>query len=381
MGYAPLDEVRKSLKVKWYRVPVAREKLLELSKPSDAQGWFQAGGHFGLFLLTGVVTWVFWSEQMWVLFALSLFAHGTVASSINGIAPHELGHGTVFRTKWLNKFYLHLFSLISWWDPYDYASSHTYHHRYTLHPEGDRENLLPLEPTLVSTFMWQLFTINLFTKRGRVFSKGGLLSTITITFLSAFGIVGSSKVPQNEWIKALHADQPHQARSSMWWSRALLLFHGLVVVVAILTGWWVLPLLVTSSTFTANWLAYLFGMTQHCGLEENTNDFRKSVRSIRLDPFSEFLYWRMNWHTEHHMYAGVPCYNLKALYREIADEMPEPRSLWGAWREMRDTWKRQQSDPDYFFDTPLPESAGFVGEDSSDELDSSIGDLAPRGLQ
>ena len=81
------------------------------------------------------------------------------------------------------------------------------------------------------------------------------------------------------------------------------------------------------------------------------------------------------------MYAGVPCYNLKALYREIADEMPEPRSLWGAWREMRDTWKRQQSDPDYFFDTPLPESAGFVGEDSSDELDSSIGDLAPRGLQ
>jgi fatty acid desaturase len=381
MGYAPLDEVRKSLKVKWYRVPVAREKLLELSKPSDAQGWFQAGGHFGLLLLTGVVTWVFWSEQMWVLFALSLFAHGTVASSINGIAPHELGHGTVFRTKWLNKFYLHLFSLISWWDPYDYASSHTYHHRYTLHPEGDRENLLPLEPTLVSPFMWQLFTINLFTKRGRVFSKGGLLSTITITFLSAFGIVGSSKVPQNEWIKALHTDQPDQARSSMWWSRALLLFHGLVVVVAILTGWWVLPLLVTSAAFTANWLAYFFGMTQHCGLKENTNDFRKSVRSIRLDPFSEFLYWRMNWHTEHHMYAGVPCYNLKALYREIADEMPEPRSLWGAWREMRDTWKRQQSDPDYAFDTPLPESAGFVGEDSSDELDSSIGDLAPRGLQ
>ena len=48
---------------------------------------------------------------------------------------------------------------------------------------------------------------------------------------------------------------------------------------------------------------------------------------------------------------------------------------------MRDTWKRQQSDPDYAFDTPLPESAGFIGEDSSDELDSSIGDLAPRGLQ
>jgi fatty acid desaturase len=381
MGYAPLDEVRKTLRVRWYRVPVARERLLELSKCNDAQGWFQAGGHFVLFLLTGALTWVLWSEQMWVLFAFSFLTHGTVASFLNGVAPHELGHGTVFRAKWLNKFFLHLFSLISWWDPYDYASSHTYHHRYTLHPEGDRENLLPLEPSLVSSFMLQLFTINLFTKRGRVFSKGGLLSTITITFLSAFGVVGSSKVPQNEWIKALHADQPDQARSSMWWSRAQLLFHGLVVVVAILTGWWVLPLLITSAAFTANWLGYFVGMTQHCGLIDNINDFRKSVRSIRLDPISEFLYWRMNWHTEHHMYAGVPCYNLKALYGEMAHEMPEPRSLWGAWREMRDTWKRQQSDPDYAFDTPLPESAGSVGEDSSDELEGSIGDLAPRGLQ
>ena len=47
MDYAPLDEIRKSLKVKWHRIPVPREKLLELSKRSDAQGWFQAGGHFG----------------------------------------------------------------------------------------------------------------------------------------------------------------------------------------------------------------------------------------------------------------------------------------------------------------------------------------------
>ena len=382
MDYAPLDEIRKSLKVKWHRIPVPREKLLELSKRSDAQGWFQAGGFFGLFLLTGVVTWVFWSEKMWLFFALSLFAHGTVASFFGGAALHELGHGTVFRTKWLNKLFLYLLSIFSWHDPFEFNSSHTYHHRYTLHPDGDREVLLPLEPSFISPFMWQLFTIDLFSQPGRItVGKGGLLSTITITFLRAFGIVGSSESPANEWIKALHDDQPDQTYNWRFWPRFHILSHGLVIVVAIFTGWWVLPLLVTSAAFTANWLAYFFGMTQHCGLKENTNDFRKSVRSIRLDPFSEFLYWRMNWHTEHHMYAGVPCYNLKALYREIADEMPEPRSLWGAWREMRDTWKRQQSDPDYAFDTPLPESAGFIGEDSSDELDSSIGDLAPRGLQ
>ena len=30
----------------------------------------------------------------------------------------------------------------------------------------------------------------------------------------------------------------------------------------------------------------------------------------------------MNWHIEHHMYAGVPCYNLGKLYEEIKDDMP-----------------------------------------------------------
>jgi len=72
-----------------------------------------------------------------------LFTHGTIGSFFTGVAPHELGHGTVFRTKWLNKLFLYLYSLLSWWDPFDYAMSHTYHHRYTLHPEGDREVLLP----------------------------------------------------------------------------------------------------------------------------------------------------------------------------------------------------------------------------------------------
>ena len=54
------------------------------------------------------------------------------------------------------------------------------------------------------------------------------------------------------------------------------------------------------------------------------------------------------------MFAGVPCYNLKKLYYEVADQMPEPRTLVGAWQEMRETWFRQEEDPDYYFDTPVP---------------------------
>ena len=65
----------------------------------------------------------------------------------------------------------------------------------------------------------------------------------------------------------------------------------------------------------------------------------------------------MNWHIEHHMFAGVPCYNLKKLHYLVAEDMPEPRTLLGAWREMRETWQRQKTEPDYFFDTPLPSTA------------------------
>jgi len=383
MGYQPLDEVRKTLRVEWYRSPIPGAKLRELSRRSNRQAWFQAGGHLALFVITAALVTHFWSRQLWGVFLVALFCHGTVTSFFTGVAPHELGHGTVFRTKWLNKVFLYLFSLIGWWDIYDYGSSHTYHHRYTLHPEGDRENLLPLEPSLASFFMLQLFTVNLVTQPRRVFSKGGLVSTVWVTLKAAFGVVGPPEVPIFEWLRALHVDQPEEFRKSVRWSRILILFHGSVLVIAILTGLWVLPLIFSVAPFIANWLHYFVGMTQHCGLMENVPDFRKSVRSMRLNPLFSFLYWRMEWHTEHHMYAGVPCYNLGRLYEEIADDMPEPRSLIGAWREMRMIWRVQKRDPDYQFDTPLPPTARVARSDAPEaiELESSIGDLAPAGLR
>ena len=383
MDYQPLAEVRKTLRVEWYRSPIPGARLRELSRRSDRQAWLQAGGHLALFCLTAALVFHFWSLQLWGAFLAALFCHGTVASFFTGVAPHELGHGTVFRTKRLNKVFLHLFSLIGWWDIYDYGSSHTYHHRYTLHPEGDRENLLPLEPSLASFFMLQLFTVNLLTQPRRVFSKGGLVSTVWVTLKGACGIVGPPEVPIFEWLRALHADQPEEFRKSVRWSRILILFHGGILVIAVVTGLWLLPLIFSVAPFIANWLHYFVGMTQHCGLMENVPDFRKSVRSMRLNPLFSFLYWRMEWHVEHHMYAGVPCYNLGRLYEEIADDMPEPRSLIGAWREMRMVWKRQKDDPDYQFDTPLPPTARLARREIVEdlELESSIGELAPEGLR
>ena len=112
-------------------------------------------------------------------------------------------------------------------------SSHTYHQRYTLYPEADRENLLPLEPKLGSVFVLQLFTINLLTQPGRTFSKGGLIAAVICTIRSAFGKEGPPDIPSQEWLASLHTDQPEEHKKSMWWSQVLLRFYGSLLVVSL----------------------------------------------------------------------------------------------------------------------------------------------------
>ena len=378
--YESLVAVRKNLRVNWYRSSLDKENLRGLTLKNDYQGWIQAGGHFAVFLITGMLTYLFWSLEVWWAFFTALFFHGTVSSFFTGVAPHELGHSTVFRSRKLNKVFLYLFSLISWWDPFDYAVSHTYHHRYTMHPEADRENVSPLEPSLSLILLIQLFSINLFSRAGRIFGKGGVFSTIYLTFLSAMGKTGSKDIPSQEWLQSLHADQPEEHHKSIMWSRFLLSFHGSLLIISLASNLWVLPLIISFPAFIASWASYFTGLTQHCGLKDNDSDFRKSSRTIILNPILEFLYWHMNWHIEHHMYAAVPCYNLRKLNELVADDMPEPRTLIGAWKEMRQIWRKQEQDQNYQFDTKVPDLQKKHNS-FEDPLISSIGDLAPHSLR
>jgi fatty acid desaturase len=151
-------------------------------------------------------------------------------------------------------------------------------------------------------------------------------------------------------------------------------------VVSIIFGLWLLPVLFTVGICIGNWWRYFIGVPMHTGLRDNVPDFRLCVRTIKLDPLSHFLYWRMNYHTEHHMFAAVPCYNLRKLYKNVAFDMPKPRKLFEAWREMRKTWKKQKEDPGYQYDTPLPCHSGDTSADQ-DPLGASLGDLTPETLR
>jgi fatty acid desaturase len=367
--YPPLLEVRKTLKIPWYRCPIEPARLRELTRRSDLKGFLQTIGHLGVMAIFAFLTWHFFQTRTWVPFALCLFAFGTVYSFANH-GGHELSHGAVFRTKWLNGFFLRIFSLLGWFNFYHYRQSHTYHHLYTLWPRADREVVLPKYPSLEPLYLLQLFTFNIF---------GGFESIALVPRVSGWIRLAVRGKFSDEWSEAIFApDQAPARRKAIAWARFFLLFHAALIAVSIAFGLWMLPVLVTFGVFFGNWWRYFVGVPMHCGLRDNVPDFRLCVRTIKLDPFSSFLYWRMNWHLEHHMFAAVPCYNLKKLHALVAADMPRPRSLGEAWREMRETWKKQQTDPSFQFSTPLPPPRGAAVP--QDPLGAALGDLKPETL-
>jgi fatty acid desaturase len=343
----PLEQVRRELEVRWYRCPIEPQKLRALTRRSDLQGFFQTLGHVALLCATGLLTVLFFARHLWGGVALSLFAHGTIFSFLAS-ASHELTHGTVFRTKGLNTFFLYALGLVSWFNPHDFKLSHTYHHLFTLHPRGDGEVVLPTTPSLHPLWLLQLFTVNVVGWRNEPYT-----APVTAVISGAFRLAFTRRHGK-AWMAAIYADQEAELGRAVRWARVMLVFHGAVIAAAVLTGFWPLALLVTGGIFTANWLRYFLYVPMHTGLKDDVDDFRLCTRTITLDPFTQFIYWRMNWHTEHHMFAAVPCYNLHRLHREVAADMPLPRTLVGAWREIRETWRRQQVDPSYHFVTPLP---------------------------
>ena len=368
-----LDQLYKTFKIDWYRCPLDRATFRALARRSDAQAWFQTLGHLALAGCTGALTYYFFVSEVWIGFALALLAHGTVTSHLI-FGCHELGHGTVFRTRWLNALFLRIYSLLAWFNFHEYAMSHTHHHSFTLHTRMDQEVVLPKHPSLAPLYLLQLATFNItggFESRGVIHIVGDPIKTAVGKYIN-FGTPG--------WLRELYVNRPELRKRAVNWARLIVVFHFGFAAISFAFGLWMLPVVVSLGPCFANLHRYIVGVPMHCGLSDNVPDFRKCVRTNTLNPFSEFLYWRMNWHLEHHMFSSIPCYNLKKLHKAVAHDMPRPRTLIGAWREMRDTWRKQQEDPSYQFDTPVPAPAEGAPAPQDPEA-ASIGEIAPAELR
>ena len=324
--------------IPWYRVRIEKETMKELNKRSDWMGFLQTGGYLGLLALTATAAWLV-RDRLYLLLP-TLFLFGTFhAFLINGF--HELVHNSVFKTRWLNTFFLWIFSFFGWYNHHMFWASHGQHHKFTLHPPDDLEVVLPVELTLKG-----------FLKFAFV-DPWRLYDAMKRTIRLSLGLL------EGEWENHLFPpDEVEKRRRLFNWARILLVGHALIISFSIYFGLWLLPILTTFASFYGAWLFYLCNNTQHVGLKDNVPDFRLSCRTIILNPFVRFLYWHMNYHTEHHMYAVVPCYSLGKLHKLIKHELPQPtRGLVATWKEIIAILKKQKADPEYQHVPQLPTRA------------------------
>jgi fatty acid desaturase len=164
---------------------------------------------------------------------------------------------------------------------------------------------------------------------------------------------------RGEWeLKLFPASDPGARRRPVNWARILLVGHGLILIISTVFELWMLPILVTFAPFYGSWLFFLCNNTQHIGLQDNVGDFRLCCRTFTLNPFVQFLYWHMNYHIEHHMYAAVPCYKLGRLHRAIKHDLPPcPSGIAATWRAIGAIQMRQKMEPGYQYIPPLPVGA------------------------
>ena len=338
------------LVVNWYRTPVEPSLLQSLNQRSDAKGFAQAGGFLGLMILTGSLA-IYAQQVSWWLLLPALFVHGTVCAFMSN-AEHELVHGTVFKQSWLNAIFLNVFGFLRWF-PYDfYWASHTEHHKFTLYPPQDQEVLLP-----------QTFTLAGFLKTAFV-DPARMSGAIKSSLRYARGRLDEG------WETYVLARDP--VRYSVFrWARILLVGHCAITAISLYYGYWIIPVVVSLTPLYGGWLIILCNGAQHAGLKDKTPDFRLNTRTMYLNPVVQFLNWYMNFHAEHHMYAAVPCYNLRRLHDAIKhDSPPATNGLLATWRQMIEIQRRQEVEPRYQYVSPLPgarEESPIAREDAADK--------------
>ncbi len=292
-------------------------------------------------LLVGSGVWLYTSLWSWWTIP-ALIAYGTLYGSSADPRRHECGHGTAFRTGWLNTLVYHPASFMMLRDPTIWRWSHVRHHSDTIIVGRDPEIILARPPRLGD---WIPNLLNL---------RSGP-TAMARTVRHAFGRIADadrSFVPESELSKVAHEARVYVA---IWTA---------VVAACVVTGG-LLPLLfIVGPSFYGSWLVLILGSTQHLGLREDVLDHRLNSRTIHLNPVLRFLYWNMNYHCEHHMYPTVPYHALPALHDEIRDDLPEPSaSLWAAYRELVPALRNQHHDPTWEIprEPPLPATPATPG--------------------
>ncbi len=254
---------------------------------------------------------------------------------------HETGHGTAFKTDWMNNALYEIASFMVMRESTVWRWSHTRHHSDTIIVGRDPEIAVPRPPDLKAIVM-SFFNLRVYQ---RYFSH---------IVLHSFGRMSADEktyIPEVEFPRVY---------------RRARVYVAIYLIVIALSIWSrsILPLfLVGLTNLFGTWLLVTYGLTQHAGLAENVLDHRLNCRTVYMSWIHRYLYWNMNYHVEHHMFPLVPYHALPRLHAAVKDDCPTPYpSLFSAWREIVPTILKQVRDPGYHVKRQLPVSGIRVRE-------------------
>ncbi|MBN8997228.1 MAG: fatty acid desaturase family protein [Rhizobiales bacterium] len=320
----------------WYHCPISRKELKELMQRSDQPAITHTIIWFASFLVTGFFGWYFWGTIWCVPFFI---AYGVLYGGSSDSRWHECGHGTAFKTRWMNDVVYNIASFMVLREPTVWRWSHARHHTDTIIVGRDPE-IAVMRPADVIAIFLNFFQL----KSGYYFFKG--------LFIHA---AGRLKPDEATYIPEMERQKVYNT------ARIFLAIYAAVIVACIWTGSILPAMYIGLPSFYGAWLMVFFGLTQHAGLAEDVLDHRLNSRTVYMNPVFRFLYLNMNYHVEHHMFPMVPYHALPKLHEKIKNDCPTPySSCWAAYKEIIPTVWRQVKDPTYFVRRQLPPGAKSV---------------------
>ena len=329
---AKLAEEQGLASAEWYKCPIPRADLKAMMKRSDGPAIRDTIIWIGSFLvLGGVAAYLF--PSWWSLpFFLS---YGVLWGSSSDSRWHECGHGTAFKTAWMNDVVYNIACFMIMREPTVWRWSHTRHHTDTIIVGRDPEIAI-MRPTVILKVIAAFFAIpQVIAVTKSVFRHAaGTLSPEEITF-----------IPEMERGKVIST------------ARIWLVLHAAVIALALYLQSW-LPVLLVGPlpTMYGAWTHVMTGLTQHGGLAEDVLDHRLNSRTVLMNPLLRFVYWNMNYHVEHHMFPMVPYHALPQLHEAMKPFCPPPsRGIIGAYREIIPAVLRQVREPGYALPRQLPD--------------------------
>ena len=322
----------------WYQSAVPRETMRSLLERRDGPAIRDTILWFALIFGFGFATYRLWGTW-WAIVPYLLYC--VLYASTSDSRWHEAGHGTAFKTDWMNTALYEIASFMVMRESIVWRWSHARHHSDTIVVGRDPEIAVPRPPDVKSIIM-SFFNLRVYPK---------FFGHILLHSIGRMSADEKTYIPQMEFPKVYSR------------ARVYVAVYAVVIALSVYTRS-ILPLMfVGFANLFGTWLLVTYGLTQHAGLAENVLDHRLNCRTVYMNPIHRYLYWNMNYHVEHHMFPLVPYHALPKLHAAVKDDCPTPYpSLFSAWREIAPTILRQVKDPAYHIKRRLPEPRPRLNE-------------------